>query len=98
MDLISQILVVFSEPSIRKGGSLTGNISQETRSAMKPLIEELEVYREDGTSLYLDGLPSTPKVIARACMLAEGFSYMRAYTKDEKGRITKVSFSRNRND
>ena len=59
---------------------------------MKPLKKELELYREQGVSLYLDGVPSTPKSIAKACQIAEGGVYMRDYTEDEKGKIACVSF------
>lgn len=59
---------------------------------MKPLKKELKAYRENGIALYLNGKPSDPKTIAKACMIAEGCGYMRDYTEDEKGRIAKVSF------
>ncbi len=42
--------------------------------------------------LYLDGEPSTPKAIARACFTEEDGVYMRDYTEDEMGRIARVSF------
>ena len=59
---------------------------------MQPLIRELEIYRREGIDLYLDGKPSSPKRIARACTIAEGGGYMRDYTEDEKGHIAKVNF------
>lgn len=59
---------------------------------MQPLLEELETYRGEGIALYLNGRPSNPLNIARACTVAEGGGYMRDYTEDEKGHITKVSF------
>ena len=40
----------------------------------------------------MDGKPSTPKDIAKACLIAEGGGYMRDYTDDETGRIARVDF------
>lgn len=59
---------------------------------MKPLKRELQVYREEGIALYLNGKPSSPKSIAMACTIAEGGGYMRDYTEDESGRIARVDF------
>ena len=53
---------------------------------------ELELYRKKGISLYLDGEPSTPKNIAKACQIADGGGYMRDYTEDENGLIARVDF------
>ena len=47
---------------------------------MKPLKEELKSYRRNGVKLFLDGEPSTPKNIVKACMIAEDGGYMRDYT------------------
>ena len=58
----------------------------------KPLKKELESYFEQGIPLYLDGTPSNPKSIAKACQIAEGGGYMRDYTEDEQGRIARVDF------
>ena len=54
--------------------------------------KELNLYRSQGISLYLDGEPSSPRTIAKACQIAEGGSYMRDYVEDEKGRIARVDF------
>lgn len=62
------------------------------KKSCKPLKQELELYREKGISLYLDGEPSTPKSIAKACQFADGCGYMRDYTEDEKGQIARVDF------
>lgn len=62
---------------------------------MKPLKDELKDYRKQGVRLFLNGNPSTPKCIAKACMIAEDGGYMRDYTDytaDEEGRIAKVNF------
>ena len=80
-------LLVFSENPTRKGGRDTVNISQGKKKSVKPLRKELELYRENGVSLYLNGAPSTPKKIAKACQIAEKGAYMRDYTEDEEGRI-----------
>ena len=58
----------------------------------KPLEKELKSYREQGISLYLNGILSNPKTIAKACQIAEGGGYMRDYVEDEKGRIARVDF------
>ena len=62
------------------------------KKSIKPLKNELKTYRNNGVQLYLNGEPSTPKNIARACIIAEGGGYMRDYTEDEKGRIVTVNF------
>lgn len=59
---------------------------------MKPLEKELKTYQKCGIQLFMDGEPSTPKNIARACLIAEGGGYMRDYTEDETGRIARVDF------
>ena len=59
---------------------------------VKPLKSELKLYRRQGVRLFLNGNPSTPKCIAKACMIAEDGGYMRDYTADEEGRIAKVNF------
>ena len=90
-------LLVFSENLTRKGGRDTPNISQEKKKSAKPLRRELELYRENGVSLYLNGAPSTPKKIAKACQIAEDGVYMRDYTEDEEGHIACVRFDFIRN-
>ena len=88
---------MFSENLTRKGGRDTPNISQEKKKSAKTLRRELELYRENGVSLYLNGAPSTPKKIAKACQIAEDGVYMRDYTEDENGRIARVDFDRIKN-
>ena len=58
-----------------------------SKKAIKPLKKELKVYQKNGIQLFMDGKPSTPKDIAKACLIAEGGGYMRDYTEDETGRI-----------
>ena len=78
----------------KKGGKDTENMSHAkwNKKSIKPLKNELKTYRNNGVQLYLNGEPSTPKNIARACIIAEGGGYMRDYTEDEKGRIVTVNF------
>ena len=76
---------MFSENQTRKGGRDTENISQVKKKSAKTLRRELKLYRENGVSLYLNGEPSTPKKIAKACQIAD-------YTEDEEGHIACVSF------
>lgn len=77
-----------------KGGQSTDNISRtrKKKHSHKPLVKELKLYRDKGILLYLNGEPSTPKNIAKACQIAEGGGYMRDYVEDEKGRIARVDF------
>lgn len=56
------------------------------------LREELQDYNRKGYDLWLDGIPSTPKAIAKACCLAEEGSYMRDYIADERGNIRQIRF------
>ena len=85
-------MLVFSENQTRKGGQDTSNISQVKKKSAKSIRRELESYRDKGIELYLDGIPSTPKKIAKACQIAEDGVYMRDYTEDEEGHIACVSF------
>ena len=90
-------MLVFSENQTRKGGQDTSNISQVKKKSAKSIRRELESYRDKGIELYLDGIPSTPKKIAKACQIAENGVYMRDYTEDEDGHIACVSFDFIRN-
>ena len=90
-------MLVFSENRTRKGGQDTSNISQVKKKSAKSIRRELESYRDKGIELYLDGIPSTPKKIAKACQIAEDGVYMRDYTEDENGRIARVDFDRIKN-
>lgn len=68
------------------------HVQKNVKKAMKPLRQELEQYRDQGIALYLNGLPGTPKSIARACTLAEDGGYMRDYAEDKEGHIARVDF------
>ena len=58
------------------------------------LRHELELYRQNGVSLNLEGWPSNPSEIVRAHLIAECGSYMRDYEQDEKGAIRKIAFDK----
>lgn len=77
-----------------KEDRITESISRtkKKKKSLNPLKRELEFYRKKGVSLYLDGKPSSPKSIAKACQIAEKGGYMRDYTEDERGRIARVDF------
>ena len=79
-----------------KGGTISENMSHagKSKKSIKPLKDELKLYEKNGIELFLNGEPSSPKSIAKACMIAEDGCYMRDYTEDEKGRIARVNFDR----
>ena len=58
--------------------------SKCSKKSLKPLKDELKDYRKQGVRLFLNGNPSTPKCIAKACMIAEDGGYMRDYTAIQK--------------
>lgn len=58
------------------------------------LRRELELYRQRGVSLNLEGYPSNPAEIVRAHLIAESGGYMRDYEQDEKGAIRKIDFDK----
>lgn len=58
------------------------------------LRHELELYRQNGVSLSLEGCPSSPSEIVRAHLVAESGGYMRDYEQDEKGAIRKIDFDK----
>lgn len=62
------------------------------RSAKNPLRAELETYQKQGVELWLDGQPSTPKSICRACKVAEEGTYMRDYVNNPEGSVQSLGF------
>ncbi|MCI5701022.1 MAG: hypothetical protein MR308_11695 [Lachnospiraceae bacterium] len=56
------------------------------------LRSELEIYRRQGVELRLDGQPSTPKSISKACFIAEEGTYMRDYIRNESGEVECIQF------
>ena len=85
---------VLSEFAGWKEAGITENISQNTKENRSILVlqKELEKYDRMGVRLYMHGRRRSPRSIARACMIAEGGGYMRDYTEDTHGRITRVDF------
>lgn len=55
---------------------------------------ELELYRQKGISLNLEGYPSNPSEIVHAHLIAEEGGYMRDYVQNERGEIKKIEFDR----
>ena len=96
MPVFSNTIVVLSDiDQGGKEGSITENISQETRMSRPKsvLLRELEQYDSMGIPLYLDGKRRSPRSIARACMLADRGGYMRDYREDKEGRIERLDFN-----
>lgn len=69
-------------------------MSQQAWSRTKEdaLQQELSLYERDGILLKLNGQPSDPDTIARACRIAEDGTYMRDYIENEKGEWTELGF------
>ncbi len=58
-------------------------------------MKELISYSQVGVLLYLQGKPSNPAKIAKACQVSESkATYMREYLPDEKGQIRGINFER----
>lgn len=64
-----------------------------TQNETDALRTELEDYEERGVELWLDGLPSTPKSIIKAHMIAEEGTYMRDYVQNEDGEVSGIHFN-----
>ena len=54
--------------------------------------KELDAYQAQGSPLWLDGEPSSPKEIWKAHKIAEDVSYMRDYVPDPEGRLLRLEF------
>lgn len=67
-------------------------MKKKPKKETKRLRSELENYRQQGVSLWLDGQPGTPKSITRAHMIAEEGVYMRDYIQNERGEIERIQF------
>lgn len=67
-------------------------MKKQNKKQMESLKEELKAYHDAGVTLWLDGHPSSPKEIAKACCLRENFSYMRDYIQNEQNEITDIAF------
>ena len=67
-------------------------ISGKHRDEQFKLYSELSYYDGAGIQLWLDGVPSTPEEIARACCAREGNSYMRDYIRNASDKVTDIAF------
>ena len=67
-------------------------IPKKNQEGQSDLYEELRVYRLAGIQLWLEGLPSTPEEITKACYTMEGKSYMRDYIRNTKEEVTDIAF------
>ena len=65
------------------------NYEEKKQKNKNPFLRELEFYKREGIPLQLNGVPSTPKKIAKAHKIAEDITYMRDYVRDSQGRDRK---------
>ena len=56
--------------------------------------KELDFYVHEGIPLWLEGKPSKPGKIVKACRIAEDSSYMRDYVTDEQGKLIRLEFDK----
>lgn len=66
----------------------------KARDNFIPLKNELEELAVNGVKLTIDGREGNPEYIARQCIMAEDYNYMRDYVTDDAGKIVKVDFNR----
>lgn len=57
------------------------------------LLETLELVRQQGVYLYLEGKPSTPEEIAGEC-IREDADYMADYVLNEEGALKELRYDR----
>ena len=67
-------------------------MKKKSKKNKNPFLRELEFYKREGIPLQLNGVPSTPKKIAKAHKIAEDITYMRDYVRDSQGRLTSLGF------
>lgn len=72
---------------------MKGANDKAKKKARAPLREELRDLEKRGVELWLDGQPSTPKRICRACKVAEEGTYMRDYIRNQKGDVEHLEFN-----
>ena len=65
---------------------------KKTQEEEAELYKELRLYRLSGIQLWLEGLPSTPEEITKACYTMEGKNYMRDYIRNTKEEVTDIAF------
>lgn len=66
----------------------------KSRDNYIPLKNELEELAVNGVKLTIDGREESPEYIAKQCIMAEDYNYMRDYVADDAGKIVKVDFNR----
>ena len=69
-------------------------MSKKKKKETSALRCELETYYLQGVPLWLEGRPSTPKEIVKACHVAEAGVYMRDYVQNDRGGGLGVSFDK----
>jgi len=67
-------------------------IRKKTQDKESELCKELRSYRRAGIQLWLEGLPSTPEEITKACYTMEGKNYMRDYIRNTNEEVTDIAF------
>lgn len=68
-------------------------INIDKRLKEQRLCEELQLYQAAGIELLLEGRPSCPEEIAKACMIGEEKSYMRDYIQGDSDEIIGIGFN-----
>ena len=58
------------------------------------LRNALVAYENAGLALTLGGRPSTPRELARLCVIREEGCYMGDYIQDEKGKLKEIRFDK----
>ena len=58
------------------------------------LRNALVAYENAGIALTLRGRPSTPRELARLCVIREKGCYMGDYIQDEKGKLKEIRFDK----
>lgn len=69
-------------------------MGKKKKKEASALRSELENYYLRGVELRLDGHPSSPKEIVKACHLAENGFYMRDYVQNDRGEVVWLSFDK----
>lgn len=62
-----------------------------SESEQEALCRELELYEQSGCAIYLDGNPSRPDQVVRACV-REHSRYMRDILCDDGKKIRRIDF------
>ena len=66
---------------------------RDKKGEFDALKSELKKYKKQGVALTLEGKPSNPYDIAKACRVSErAASYMRDYISDEDGNLREINF------